>query len=237
MSVRRGIAAGARWTLFPWSSYWRGTHEPALQTALVELNGGDIRGWSCWDIGAHFGLYSIGLARRVGPAGEVAAFEPNPVSFNRLERHRDLNRLKWLKLYCAAASDQSGSADLFTYGDLGTTTTHLAFDGEPHTAAAETLQVRTVRLDSLVAAREIRAPQFVKIDAEGHGHRVIAGMRETLQKSRPHLSMGFHSPAEVTGTMSVLTPLGYRWVAIGAAGESPPIQVGGDYLFTPVGRA
>src|SRR5436309_1838240 len=74
--VHGGIADGARWTLFPWTSYWRGTHEPAMHQALLGL--GAIGGWSCWDLGAHFGIYSIGLARRAGPTGQVAGFEPNP---------------------------------------------------------------------------------------------------------------------------------------------------------------
>ena len=78
--VRHGIAAGARWPLYPWTSYWRGTHEPALQACLMGLGNGDLTGWSCWDLGAHFGLYSVGLALGVGPTGEVAGFEPTPLS-------------------------------------------------------------------------------------------------------------------------------------------------------------
>ena len=49
--VRHGIAEGARWTLYPWSSYWRGTQEPAMHRAVNEL--GDMAGGSCWDLGAH----------------------------------------------------------------------------------------------------------------------------------------------------------------------------------------
>ena len=29
--VRSGVAQGARWTFFPYSAYWRGTHEPEAQ--------------------------------------------------------------------------------------------------------------------------------------------------------------------------------------------------------------
>ena len=76
VQVKSGIAAGARWTLFPWSAYWRGTQEPAMHRVLQSF--GDMQGWSCWDLGAHFGIYSVGLARLVGPQGQVAAFEPNP---------------------------------------------------------------------------------------------------------------------------------------------------------------
>jgi FkbM family methyltransferase len=231
--VRSGVAAGARWTLYPWTSYWRGTHEPSLQGALISLGGGDIAGWSCWDLGAHFGLYSIGLARRVGPRGQVAAFEPNPVSFARLKRHRDMNQVTWLHLYAAAVSDQGGVAELFTYGDLTTTTTHLPYEGEPRLAHVVPLAVPTLRLDDLVKRGELRLPRFVKIDVEGHGHRALAGMRETLAAARPIILAGFHSPSEVAGIMNVLPALGYRWREVSGTAVDPEVQVGGDYLFTP----
>ena len=208
--VRRGVAAGAHWTLYPWTSYWRGTHEPAMQATLCALGGGDIRGWACWDLGAHFGLYSVGLALRVGPTGQVAAFEPNPLSFARLERHRRMNGLTWLKPYAAAVSEASGAAELFTYGDLGTTTTHLPYDGEPRTGQVGALAVRTVRLDDLVRNGELRPPQFVKIDVEGHGHHALKGMHETLVAARPLIIAGFHAPEEVAGMTSLILPLGYN---------------------------
>ena len=86
----RGGRRGAL-TLNPWSAYWRGTHEPSLQQALIGVGG--VRSWNCWDLGAPFGIYSVGLARRVGPDGAVAAFEPNPGSYARLVRHQRMNRL------------------------------------------------------------------------------------------------------------------------------------------------
>lgn len=231
--VRRGVAAGARWTLYPWTSYWRGTHEPAMQATLAALGQGDIRGWSCWDLGAHFGLYSVGLARRVGPTGQVAAFEPNPASFARLSRHARINGLSWLKPYAAAVSAESGSAELYTYGNLGTTTSHLPYDGEQRTNAVGALPIRTLRLDDLVRTGELRPPRFVKIDVEGHGHHALRGMRETLASARPLVVAGFHSPEEVAGMLALFTPLDYRWREIGggAAGGDP--KPSGDYLFSP----
>ena len=67
-----------------------------LQQAILAL--GDLRGRDCWDLGAHYGLYSIGLARHAGPDAQIVALEPNPVSFARLNYHRRLNRLPWLDL-------------------------------------------------------------------------------------------------------------------------------------------
>lgn len=230
--VRSGIAAGARWTLFPRTSYWRGTHEPELQPAFLALGGGDILGWVCWDVGAHYGLYSIGLARRVGPTGQVAAFEPDPRSFARLERHRRMNRLAWLKTYCAAVSDHDRGAELYTYGQLGITTTHLPYDNEARTAKVGALQVATVRLDDLVERGEIRAPRFVKIDVEGHGHHVIDGMRRTLAGALPILIVEFHSEPEIRGVMSALQPLRYTWRHVSHP-EPCPVPTVGNYLFTP----
>jgi FkbM family methyltransferase len=233
VAARRGALKGARWTLFPWSSYWRGTHEPAIQEAMAGLGNGDIRGWNCWDLGAHFGFYSVALAMRVGPGGQVAAFEPNPDSFARLERHRKLNRLTWLKTYKAAASDHSGSAELLTYGDLGSTSTHLRYDGEAETGRSAPISIRTLRLDELVESGELKPPMFIKIDVEGHGHHALEGMRASLAISHPVLIVAFHSKAEVDGALGVLAPLGYHRTPIVAPPTGPESLIGGDYLFTP----
>lgn len=230
--VRRGIASGARWTLFPYTSYWRGTHEPAVQQAMLALGGGSIEGWSCWDLGAHFGLYSIGLARRVGPTGEVAAFEPNPASFERLERHRCMNNLPWLKLHGCAASDHEANAELYTYGHRAAPTSHLPYTGERRSDSIGAIEVPTVRLDRLVRSGDLRPPHFVKIDVEGHGHRALAGMEETLDRVRPILIAAFHSADEVQGMMQRLTALDYSWVRISGT-PGPVVGPGMDCLFTP----
>jgi FkbM family methyltransferase len=233
VTVRGGVAKGARWTLYPWRSYWRGTHEPEVQRAIAGLGGGSITGWSCWDLGAHYGLYSVALAMRVGPGGQVAAFEPNPASFARLERHRRMNGLSWLRTYQAAASDRSGGALLLTYGDLGSTSTHLRYDDEAESARSAPISIRSLRLDELVESGELRPPNFVKVDVEGHGHHALEGMGSVLARSRPVLIVGFHSQAEAEGVLNILRPLGYSWVPIGTAPSGPGSLVGGDYLFTP----
>jgi FkbM family methyltransferase len=229
--VRGGVADGARWTLFPWSSYWRGRHEPRIQATLLALNGGSIAGWSCWDLGAHFGIYAVGLARRVGPTGQVAAFEPSHDSFERLRRHARLNRLTWLKTYQAAASDQSGTAQFYTLGEWVGTGAHLPYDGEPLQDHSVPVPVTTLRLDDLVASGEIRPPQFVKIDVEGHAHRALDGMRDVLERHRPILIVGIHSDAEGCGVMAILSALDYTFTPI-EPGAQPP-WYGPDLLFTP----
>lgn len=231
VTVRSGIAAGARWTLYPWSAYWRGTQEPAMHETLARF--GDIEGWSCWDLGAHYGIYSVGLARQVGPTGEVAAFEPNPVSYARLERHRRMNGLLTLKTFEAAVSDRAGTAELLTYGDLRSTTTHLAYENETGGAATQPVGVRSVVLDELVAGGQLRSPDFIKVDVEGHAHHALAGARRTLTSRLPILIVAFHSEAEVQAVFDLLTPLGYTHSAIGTNSGSNHAIIGHDLLFVP----
>ena len=229
--VRAGIATGARWTLYPWSAYWRGTQEPELHRTLSGL--GDIRGWTCWDLGAHFGIYSLGLARLVGAAGQVAAFEPNPTSFARLERHRRMNGLDWMVTFEAAVSDRSGQADLLTYGDLRSTTTHLAYEGEAGGPDTRPLGVRTVVLDELVASGQLRAPDFIKVDVEGHAHKALTGARQALRAKRPILVVALHSQAETDGVIGLLTPLGYTHSVIGEQTGYTGTLIGRDLMFRP----
>src|SRR5262249_9791005 len=98
--VRGGRARGARWTLLPFSSYWRRgeTENDVTQAAsyLCELK--DI---TFWDIGAHFGIHTVGMAMSVGPSGQVVAFEPDPAAFSRLSYHVRKNDLSNVRLFDA----------------------------------------------------------------------------------------------------------------------------------------
>ncbi len=232
--VRSGFARGARWSLYPWTAYWRGTHEPAIQAALTRLHPG--AGAVFWDIGAHYGLYAVGAALRCGPSGQVAAFEPNPLSFARLELHRRRNQLDWLKTYPAAVSAQEGEMPFLLYGGADSTTTHLPYDREVVTPESQPITVRVLRLDDLVERGELRPPQLIKIDAEGHGHRVLTGAQATLVRHRPTVLLALHSPEEISGSAALLAALGYQAHALrpdGSLVEAPAPLGCDDYVFLP----
>lgn len=228
--VRKGFCAGSRWSFFPCTAYWRGTHQPEVQSMLAGL--WDWTGRHVWDLGAHFGFFSIGLARRVGPSGSVAAFEPNPDNFERLRLHAGRNMLPWLTLYPFAVSDQAGRFTFVIDENLGATASRLPYEGENPAAARTCLQVRTIRLDDLVAAGALSEPGFIKLDVEGHGHRALQGAAATLRRARPKVLTGLHSPHELAGIARLLGELGYRAVPVGAGLPVEP-TVGGDYLWHP----
>lgn len=195
----------------------------------------DWRGKSVWDLGAHYGLYAVGLGRHVGPTGHVAAFEPNPLSYARLQLHLRRNHLTWAKALPFAVSDKTESQRFFLYEGLENTSTHLAYEGETWNESIPTMMVQSVRLDDLVARNEIRPPDFIKLDVEGHGHKALTGARETLARSRPVILAGMHSQAEIDGIRSLLEPLAYRISPIGP--EAPAtLTCWHDYLFEPLSR-
>ena len=217
VTVRKGLAKGARWTLLPYSAYWRGHTEEDVDAA-IRIHG-SLLGNSCWDLGTHFGIYTIGMAMAAGPEGEVAGFEPDPASFKRCLLHVRMNSLRCVKLFNAAAGENEGSAKLILSEGSGASSSHLAYADETVAANAATVSVPIVVLDHLVAREEIRPPQFVKVDVEGQAASALKGARETIAAHRPDLVVSFHGNNEWDGVRELLKPLGYRCYDC-AGGES-----------------
>jgi FkbM family methyltransferase len=209
--IRHGFLHGCRWTLWPHSAYWRGHYEPEVQAALSRH--APAEGDSAWDLGAHFGFYTLWLGRAVGPAGQVCAFEPDWVSFTRLRRHLAMNRFDHVHAYNLAASDTGGEQRLIQTSGAGATTSHLPY---PDEAAGDrpAVTVRTVTLDELAARDGLSPPQFIKIDIEGHAAFALRGARQVIAGHRPTLFVSMHSPDETDGVRAVLQPYGYTAFAL-----------------------
>lgn len=207
VAVKAGLAKGARWTVAPFSANWRHGGEVDVAAALALLP--RVRGATCWDVGAHFGIHTVGLAMQVGPEGQVCAFEPDGVAFARLQRHVKMNRLLNVRLYLLAASDHDGDLEMIVSGGLGSTVTHVRYDDEPITPQTPKLVTQAIRLDTLVSAAEIPVPDLIKIDIEGHGGRAIEGALQTITKRRPLIVLSVHCPPEWEQARNALEPLGY----------------------------
>jgi FkbM family methyltransferase len=135
------------------------------------------------DIGANIGFYSLFAARRVGPKGRVFSFEPDPMTFESLERSARRNGFGWVSCLNMALSDREGEMPFFTVSD-----------GSAHSLVPEIerragrysgqVPVRVTRLDDLTREGAVATPRIdlVKIDVEGEEPRTVAGMRATLEK-------------------------------------------------------
>jgi FkbM family methyltransferase len=224
------------WTLYPYSAYWRlGGHEPEMVVALQMA--GDLRGKAIWDLGAHFGIYTLSFSRLAGNAGQVVALEPDAASFARLSLHVRMNRLSNVSMFNAAASETSGESFIVLSSGPGGTTSHLLYEGEFLSESSIVQRINQVRADDLVADGKIRCPDFVKLDVEGHGGNAVAGAVESIGRSRPLIVASMHSPQEIEGIRATLEPLGYGAEKLGNKRTGPcgwqDCECGANYLLRP----
>jgi FkbM family methyltransferase len=152
---------------------------PAEVAALdAALGPGD----TALDIGAHKGAYLYWLQARVGPAGHVIAFEPQPDLADYLGRAVAALGARHVTVERLALSDSSGPA-LLRRRRSGTSCGATLEARDPGADwVAE--PVRAVTLDDYLRgrARRVRA---LKCDAEGHELAILRGAVETLRADRP----------------------------------------------------
>lgn len=159
-------------------------------------------GMTVIDIGANLGVYSLPMARLVGPSGHVFAYEPGSETRALLERSRELNAGVNLHVSPFALSDSTregrlifgNSSELNALGDSG---------------AGET--VRITSLDNEDAARGWPSPDFIKIDAEGEEERILAGGRNFFARHSPLIMFEIKAGDKVNEQLRTLFPtFGYR---------------------------
>lgn len=133
-------------------------------------------GMNVIDIGANLGVYSLPIARLVGPDGHVFSYEPASETGRLLKISKKKNRANNLHVIAAALSDGEREGHLV----LGTSSELNTLDGS---GPGET--VRITSLDAEEAARGWGPIDFLKIDAEGEEERILAGAKSFLAHQSP----------------------------------------------------
>lgn len=137
------------------------------------------------DIGANHGLFTVSMAKKVGPEGKVWAFEPAQSTADWLRRSiaantSDAGTLN-VEVVQAALSNKTGTANLFTgqNSELNTLTASDAQIG----AGSEEVELKT--LSSW--AKEAGSPRidFIKLDAEGEEVRILEGADDFFAYADP----------------------------------------------------
>ncbi|RWP46009.1 MAG: FkbM family methyltransferase [Mesorhizobium sp.] len=160
-------------------NFVRGTYEPPIQQAIAaNLAPGD----AFFDIGANIGFFSLIAARRVGPRGQVYAFEPVPRNAAAVAESARLSGFDTIRVFAEAAGAISGRGQLLLAHHIGGAA--LASAGAPPDMSGR-LEVSIVAIDDAIAQRGLRPPSLVKIDVEGAEIDVLAGMTETLRRHGP----------------------------------------------------
>ncbi len=156
------------------------------------------------DIGANFGIYTLALAGRVGPAGQVWAFEPTSLPHGYLERSIEANGFDNIELIPVALSSRDGTAEMVVSDNpelnrLGSTT-----EGRSET-------VTVCRLETVVGARGIADIDFLKLDAEGEEGPILDGSGSFFEDNSPLVMFEIqHDGAVDTGLVHRFRRLGYE---------------------------
>lgn len=192
------------------------------------------RGWSAWepetislfyqlakqasvvlDIGSNTGLYTL-VACAANPSVNVIAFEPLPTIFNVLEHNVEQNGWRdRCRLVNSAVSENVGSGHL-----------HVPFREVPLSASLDTtgfrgfdghiIDVEIVSIDSVL--EKCSGVDLVKIDAEGYDDKVLMGMSNVLEVSRPIIFVECNVDGPYRQVEEILTAYGYRFFFLDTRG-------------------
>ncbi len=171
-------------------------------------------GMVLFDIGAHFGLFSLAALQYGGPTARAVAVDPSPVATRLLRVQAQLNRaVDRLQVIQASVHDETGSRDMVAVGVLASGYYVSPPPGHP---ASELSKTSAVTVDSLVEEFGTM-PTHVKIDVEGNEAAVLRGGQKTFSgNTAPVLFLEIHNelvrelgedPGE---TLTLLRDYGYQ---------------------------
>lgn len=151
-----------------------GVYEPHITSLFHKL----LRpGMTVLDVGTNAGWYTLLSARAVGPSGRVLSFEPEPSNYAALTENVTLNGFRNVTTYDVALFDQEDVRP------LSISSTASAWHSMVLPVGDSTVQVRTTRLDTLLASSPLGKVDLLKIDVEGAEPNVLLGAPETVEKT------------------------------------------------------
>ncbi len=166
----------------------------------------DWEGAYGWDVGANCGQTVPIMLERFT---QVIAFEPASECWPYLQDFA--GNLTWLPI---ALSDQDDFVELIELpdkidtGQLVTAGTK-GMEWNPAQPGAHIRTVVCATADTLVSDGALHAPDFMKIDTEGHELKVLFGAKKILAVHRPDLLIEFHSPELHSSCQALLEQFGY----------------------------
>ncbi|HSS96755.1 MAG TPA: FkbM family methyltransferase [Terriglobales bacterium] len=192
--ILRGPLAGKKWLLASRSNFFWGTYEPEQTQAFQRtISPGDV----IYDVGAHYGYYTLLSSELSGTKGKVFAFEPSPGNIPRLKKHLAINHCDNVQVIELALSDHDGIARFDNHAGSGTG--HLSPDGQ--------IEVQITSLDAISA--RFPAPNVLKIDCEGAEVEVLMGGEKSIRAAKPAIFLSTHGDELKKTCFNLLESWGY----------------------------
>lgn len=143
-------------------------------------------GMCVYDVGSHFGFFSLLASEIVGPTGHVLAMEPTPTTFALLSENAA--RRDNISCHNLAAFSQSGEITFLQQDVRDSSLNYIVHDDAAvDLSGGQVTKVAAVAIDEFV--HDHPEPDFLKIDAEGAEGPILEGMTELIMRSRPGISL------------------------------------------------
>jgi len=148
-------------------------------------------GMALFDLGAHFGLFSLAALRYGGVDAKAIAVDPSPTASRMMRIQANLNHVAdRLTIVQASIGEHTGWRPMVAVGVLAAG--YFVAPGRDH-PDSELARTPAITLDGLAHDSGI-LPTHVKIDVEGYEAEVLRGGRELLsQTESPLLFIELHN--------------------------------------------
>ena len=167
-----------------WYIYFYGAFRPQISKLLNRM----LRpGQVAFDIGSNIGMHAMIMANRVGPAGQVHVFEPDPHPMGRLKANMNLNGLANVVLNQAAISSRTETRQLFLHDDTIGNFANASLQAANVGRSTTTIDMKVWSLDDYIAANPIPRLDAIKLLAQGEEWNALQGGIETIKRYRPKI--------------------------------------------------
>jgi FkbM family methyltransferase len=151
-----------------------------------------------YDIGAHFGYFSLLASRLVGPNGKVVSFEASPVTFDLL--HKNCGSNLNITIENKAVGDDKDKITFYEFPVLYSEFNSLEKNQYKNTEwiksnNAREVEIGCVSLDYYTESTGLK-PDMIKIDVEGGEYTVLRHSAKVLEKYSPTVIMEFIPPKD-----------------------------------------
>ncbi|HEY9696862.1 MAG TPA: FkbM family methyltransferase [Trichocoleus sp.] len=165
-------------------------------------------GMTVIDVGANVGVYTFSAAQAVGELGRVIAIEPFSYCVQCLEETKRINQLNQVTICAGAASDRVSKARLSLHS--ASELNEVITEETPQSGDFE--EIDCFSLDSLIDQENLQRVDWLKIDAEGHEMKVLAGSDRLLRQFQPGILYEnvAASSGDNTPVAEYLMSIGYR---------------------------
>lgn len=143
-----------------------------------------------FDIGAHYGYFSLLASKMVGPNGQVHSFDPTPSTFKILSQNLQSVENSVLQNIAVWSSEQTLTLNDYglKYASLNTLLKARASADKINQLDGNTYSVKANSIDNYCHTKNIR-PDFVKIDAENAELEIIKGMNNIIRIAQPMITV------------------------------------------------